>query len=120
MVVKEKRENVRVDEPEEIKLGEDLRFELQPVEEEIDEVIENTPEEQIEENVEEVKQLKREPIVPRGKIIEEDLIKNKDRGFSVDVPDPKVTKIGSQKEVHEDKPNIFFFKRKRGDELGDN
>jgi hypothetical protein len=84
------------------------------------EVLDNTPEEQIEENVEEVKQLKREPIVPRGKIIEEDLIKNKDRGFSVDVPDPKVTKIGSQKEVHEDKPNIFFFKRKRGDELGDN
>jgi len=84
------------------------------------EVLDNTPEEQIEENVEEVKQLKREPIVPRGKIIEEDLIKNKDRGFSVDVPDPKITKIGSQKEIHEDKPNVFFFKRKRGDELGNN
>lgn len=106
MVVKEKKEKVRMDEPvEEI---------------EIDEVVENTPEEQIEENVEEVKQLKREPIVPRGRIIEEDVIKNKDRGFSVDVPDPKVTKVGSQKEIHEDKPNVFFFKRKRGDELGDN
>ena len=93
-------------------------------EEKVNDVIEdaseehaNTPEEQIIENVEEVKQLKREPIVPRGKIIKEDIIKS-DRGFSVDVPEPKVIPIGSQKELHEDKPNTFFFNRKRKDELG--
>lgn len=111
MIIKEKKEKVRMDEPIEEPIEEEIQ--------EIDEVVENTPEEQIEENVEEVKQLKREPIVPRGRIIEEDVIKNKDRGFSVDVPDPKITKVGSQKEIHEDKPNVFFFKRKRGDELGD-
>ena len=85
----------------------------------VDEDIVNTPAEQIEENVEDVKQLKREAIIPRGKIIESDVIKGTDRGFSVKVPDPKVIKVGSQKEIREDKPNVFFFKRKRGDELGD-
>jgi hypothetical protein len=83
-----------------------------------EELIENTPAEQIEENIVDVKQLKREPIIPRGKIIEADLIKTSERGFSVKIPEPKVTPVGSQKEIHEDKPNTFFFKRKRRDELG--
>ncbi len=136
MIIKKKTDKVRMDEPveeEPIKLGEDLGFDPQPVEEVSqnqkdfddmvngglkEETIENTPEEQIEENVEDVKQLKREPVIPRGKIIESDVIKSTDRGFSVKVPDPKITKVGSQKEIREDKPNTFFFKRKRGDELG--
>ena len=80
-----------------------------PKKEVVEELIENTPEEQIVENVEEVKQLKREPIVPRGKIIEEDVIKN--RGFSVDIPDPKSDRIGSGEKVH-------LFPRQRPDVLG--
>lgn len=78
-------------------------------------VIENTPQEQINENVEEVKQLKREPIIPRGRIIEEDVIKKRD--FSVDVPEPQITRIGTNKEIRDNKGNIIFFKRKRPDEL---
>ena len=70
----------------------------------IDEVIENTPEEQIEENIEEIKELKREPIVPRGKIIDSDLTPLIDRGFSVPVPDPK--------------GNTILIPRRRNDELG--
>ena len=82
---------------------------LPKVEEVIEEPIDNSPEEQIVENVEEVKQLKREPIVPRGKIIEEDVIP---RGFSVKVPDPKVDRIGSEGD------KIHLFPRQRPGELG--
>ena len=78
-------------------------------------VNENTPEEQIEENVEEVKQLKREPVIPRGKIIESDVVKKRD--FSVDVPEPNITRIGTNKEIRENQNNVIFFKRKRPDEL---
>jgi hypothetical protein len=81
----------------------------------IDEIIENTPEEQIIENVEEVKQLKREPVIPRGKIIESDVVKKRD--FSVDVPQPNITRIGTNKEVRDNQTNVIFFKRKRSDEL---
>ena len=72
---------------------------------------ENTPEEQIVENVEEVKQLKREPIVPRGKIIAEDVIP---RGFSVDIPDPKANRISSE----DGSDNVHLFPRNRTDEIG--
>jgi len=78
-------------------------------------VNENTPEEQIIENVEEVKQLKREPVIPRGKIIESDVVKKRD--FSVDVPEPNITRIGTNKEVRDNQNNVIFFKRKRSDEL---
>jgi hypothetical protein len=81
----------------------------------MDVIYENTPEEQIEENVEEVKQLKREPVIPRGKIIESDVVKKRD--FSVDVPEPNITRIGTNKEIDENKSNVIFFKRKRPDEL---
>ena len=91
-----------------------LVFDEERVNEVIEEV-ENTPEEQIEENIEDVKQLKREPIIPRGKIIEEDL--KKDRGFSVEIPDPQITRIGSNKEVVANEPTKVWFKRKRSDEL---
>lgn len=78
-------------------------------------IIENTPQEQIVENIEEVKQLKREPVIPRGRIIEEDVVKKRD--FSVDVPTPQITRIGTNKEIRDNKNNIIFFKRKRLDEL---
>lgn len=81
----------------------------------IDEVIENTSEEQIIENVEDVKQLKREPVIPRGKIIESDVVKKRD--FSVDVPEPNITRIGTNKEVRDNQSNVIFFKRRRNDEL---
>ena len=78
-------------------------------------VNENTPEEQIEENIEDVKQLKREPVIPRGKIIESDVVKKRD--FSVDVPEPNITRIGTNKEIRDNQNNVIFFKRKRPDEL---
>jgi len=81
----------------------------------IDELTENSPEEQIQENVEDVKQLKREPIIPRGRIIESDVVKSRD--FSVDVPEPNITRIGTNKEVRDNQSNVIFFKRKRNDEL---
>jgi len=67
-----------------------------------------------------IEETTREPIIPRGKILREDLIKDKDRGFSVDVPDPdptKITRIGANKEIRDDKTDIVYFKRRRGDEL---
>jgi Mg2+ and Co2+ transporter CorA len=80
-------------------------------EDEVDEdEVENTPEEQIEENIDEVNKLTREPIIPRGKIIKEDIIKE-DRGFSVHIPDPEPKE--------EETPKQHFFQRKRTDELGD-
>lgn len=71
--------------------------------------VENTPEEQIAENIDEVNKLTREPIIPRGKIIKEDIIKE-DRGFSVHIPDPEPKEDEAQKQ--------HFFHRKRTDELG--
>lgn len=78
--------------------------------------LENTAQEQIIENIEEVKQLKREPVIPRGRIIEEDVVKKRD--FSVDVPEPQITRIGANKEIRDNKDNVIIFKRRRKDELG--
>jgi hypothetical protein len=72
----------------------------------VDSEVEITPEEQIAENTQEVKQLTREPIIPRGEILKEDLI-SEDRGFSVKIPNPKT-----------DGDTTHFFPRRRNDELG--
>lgn len=73
---------------------------------------ENTPEEQIEENIDEVKQLKREPVIPRGKIIEADVIDVKDdRGFSVDIPQSRETRRATDKEIKEGVSTTIYFDR---------
>lgn len=71
-----------------------------------EEIVDNSLEEQIEENKGVVNKLSREPIVPRGKILKEDVIKN-NRGFSVEIPEPDTDK----------KSNKYLFNRKRPGEL---
>lgn len=83
------------------------------VEPEIDEP--TTNESQIDENISKVKQLKREVIIPRGSIIESDVVK--DKRFSVDVPEPNTTRLDTNKEIGDDGHSAIFFNRKRGDEL---
>ena len=57
----------------------------------------------------------RTPVIPTGKIHLEDIKEIKDRGYSVNVPQPKtsntIERIGSNKLVKNGDNNKVFFKR---------
>jgi hypothetical protein len=75
------------------------------------------PEEIIENNKKEIESvIKREPVIPTGKIEGEDIKKIKGtRGYSVNVPEPKsgIQRIGSNKEYRNGDQNNIFYKRKK-------
>lgn len=62
--------------------------------------------------------VKREPVIPTGKVNLEDIkeIKEGNRGFSIDIPKPKtsntIERIGSNKIIKNGDNNTVFFKRK--------
>lgn len=66
-----------------------------------------------------VKVSKLPPVISNGKIKREDIkeVKERSRGYSVEVPKPKeeisndVKKVGTNKEVRSKKPNILFFNK---------
>lgn len=117
--VNEKNEGVNVDE----ETGEfDLSGPITPIEEEIhfkSPVFENIPEPIEEEIIKPIKKesIRKEPVVPKGKIELEDIkeIKEGNRGFSVKVPEPKsnntIERIGSNKVVKNGDNNKVYFKR---------
>lgn len=87
------------------------------------------PEKQIEENKEKIQEAikgieqiknskpKQTPVIPTGNVKREEIkeIKQGTRGYSVNVPEPK--KVGTNKEVREDEPRTFYFKRPNPSQL---
>lgn len=103
-----------------IKIEESIVEESEPVEEVIEET-EFIEEPIIEtENILEEKPIEkhlseRSPVIPTGKISLEDIREIKDRGYSVNVPQPKknnaIERIGSNKVIKDGDNNKVFFKR---------
>lgn len=92
--------------------------EKQKIEEpsEVDEPIESEEYEEIDEFEEPlVEQKDREPVIPTGKIQLEDIREIKNRGFSVDVPNPKknnvVERIGTNKVVKNGDNNKVYYRK---------
>jgi hypothetical protein len=74
----------------------------------------------VEDNIEEITEpkpiiAKKEPIIPNGKVKLEDIKEIKDRGYSVEVPQPRssntIERIGSNKIVKNGDNNKVIFKR---------
>jgi hypothetical protein len=78
--------------------------------EEVSEVVTESVNEEVTESVKE-----RTPVIPTGKVHLEDIKEIKDRGYSVNVPQPKnnntIERIGSNKVVKNGDNNKVFFKR---------
>jgi len=83
-------------------------------------VAEEVKEEIKEEEVKPTPIIKHEPVIPTGKVELQDIkeIKESNRGFSVNVPDPKpnktnntIERLGSNKIVKDGNSNKIFFKR---------
>jgi len=92
--------------------------EKQKIEEpsEVDEPVESEEYEEIDEFEEPlVEQKDREPVIPTGKIQLEDIREIKNRGFSVDVPNPKknnvVERIGTNKVVKNGDNNKVYYRK---------
>lgn len=81
-------------------------------------VVENKPEPELE-VIEEAPKTKKEPIITTGKIELQDIKEIKEstnRGFSVDIPEPKesaIKKIGTNKFLKDDDRGKVFFKKDR-------
>lgn len=83
---------------------------------EVDEPVESEEYEEIDEFEEPlVEQKDREPVIPTGKIQLEDIREIKNRGFSVDVPNPKknnvVERIGTNKVVKNGDNNKVYYRK---------
>ena len=69
----------------------------------------------VNEIVSEPKIIKKEPVIPTGKINLEDIKEIKDRGYSVNVPHPKnsntIERLGSNKIIKNGDNNRLFFKK---------
>lgn len=89
---------------------EDEQHDDEEVVEEITEAVTESVNEEVTESVKE-----RTPVIPTGKVQLEDIKEVKDRGYSVNVPQPKnnntIERIGSNKVVKNGDNNKVFFKR---------
>jgi hypothetical protein len=99
-------ENEKIIEP----ILEDEQHDDVEVVEEVSEVVTESVNEEVTESVKE-----RTPVIPTGKVHLEDIKEIKDRGYSVNVPQPKnnntIERIGSNKVVKNGDNNKVFFKR---------
>lgn len=109
IMLDEQHEEDIVEEVEEVKEAEIEPWDIRPIQEEI--VVE-------EPIVEEIKPIaKKQPVIPTGKVELEDIkeIKEGNRGFSVEIPNPKtsntIERIGSNKIVKNGDNNKVYFKR---------
>jgi hypothetical protein len=102
--------NEGVVEPWDVRLGPDEQHDAEEVTEEVTEVVNESLNEKVTESIKE-----RTPVIPTGKIHLEDIKEIKDRGYSVNVPQPKtsntIERIGSNKLVKNGDNNKVFFKR---------
>jgi len=108
-VIEAKEEPIIPDEQHDDILTEET---IEPVVESIVEPIAPVSEPVVEPIVEPVKE--RTPVIPTGKVQLEDIKEVKDRGYSVNVPQPKnntIERIGSNKVVKNGDNNKVFFKR---------
>ena len=89
---------------------EDEQHDDEEVVEEVTEAVTESVNEEVTESVKE-----RTPVIPTGKVQLEDIKEVKDRGYSVNVPQPKnnntIERIGSNKVVKNGDNNKVFFKR---------
>ena len=81
----------------------------------VNDVINDGVNDGVNEIVSEPKIIKKEPVIPTGKINLEDIKEIKDRGYSVNVPHPKnsntIERLGSNKIIKNGDNNRLFFKK---------